>query len=134
MTCWTFTIDWMGRAHLANAERNVHHHQSAKIRKAWREAGIQGCRMAKVPKGLDRIGILFQPIYPKGPLPDPDAIHPTAKGIIDGIVTGKSKDPGYGVVPDDNGTHVAYVCFLAPIKDPTATTGIRVIITHQESS
>ena len=80
MTCWTFTIDWMGRPHLANAERNVHHHQSAKIRKAWREAGIQGCRMAKVPKGLDRIGIMFQPIYPKGPLPDPDAIHPTAKG------------------------------------------------------
>ena len=41
MTCWTFTITHLGRAHLANAERNVHHHQSAKIRKAWREAGIQ---------------------------------------------------------------------------------------------
>lgn len=124
---YTFDITHLGRAHLANAERNVHHHQSAKIRKAWREAGIQGCRMAKVPKGLDRIGIMFQPIYPKGPLPDPDAIHPTAKGIIDGIVD-------HGVVPDDNGTHVAYICFLAPIKDPTAKTGIRVIITHKEPS
>ena len=92
-----------------------------------RRPGLRVPADAAVPKGLDRIGILFQPIYPKGPLPDPDAIHPTAKGIIDGIVD-------HGVVPDDNGTHVAYVCFLAPIKDPTAKTGIRVIITHQESS
>lgn len=110
-----------------NAERNAHHYQSAKIRKVWREAGLQGCRMAKVPKGLDRIGFIFQATYDKGPIPDPGALAPTSKGIIDGIVD-------YGVVADDNGTYVAYVCELAPIKDPTAKTGIRVIITHQESS
>lgn len=133
----TFTIDWLGRPQTSNAERQAHYHKSAKIRAAWNEAAHQACQIARAPKGLDRIGILIQPIYDKGPLPDTDAIGPTVKGIIDGIVTGKprkSAPPGYGVVPDDSGKHVAYVCLLAPILDRSAKPGVRVTITPGGSS
>lgn len=122
---YSFTIDWMGRPHLANAERRANHFQSAKIRKEWNEATVQACRINKVPKGLTRIGLHIQPTYDKLPLPDPDAPFPTAKAILDGLVA-------HGTIPDDNGTYVAYVCCLAPILDRDSPTGIRVAVVSRE--
>lgn len=127
-----FEITWLGRVHTANDERRAHHYTSAKVRKEWKEATIQMCRITKAPKGLERIGLLIQPIYVKGQLPDPDASAPTAKAILDGLVTGKHSKPehaGYGVVPDDSGIYVAYVCLMAPIMDRSAKPGVRVTIT-----
>lgn len=133
MTPHMFEILHLGRPALANAERRAHYHQSAQIRKEWHEAAHKMCQITKAPKGLNRIGIIIQPLYDKGPLPDTDAIGPTVKGIIDGIVTGKprkSAPPGYGVVPDDSGKYVAYVCLLAPIVIKGTKPGVRVIITE----
>lgn len=125
----TFTIDFLGRPHTMNDERQAHHFTSAKIRREWKEATIKMCVVTRAPRGLERIGVLIQPIYTKGNLPDPDASAPTAKAILDGLVTGKTKgQPGYGVVPDDCGKHVAYVCLMAPIKDPSCNPGVRVTI------
>ena len=132
-----FEILHLGRPQTSNAERQAHYHASAKVRKAWNEAALQMCRVTKAPKNLDCIGIIIQPIYDKGPLPDTDAIGPTVKGIIDGIVTGKPNKksaPGYGVVPDDSGKHVAYVCLMAPIVIKGSKPGVRVTITNGSSS
>lgn len=128
-----FVIDHLGRPHTMNDERRAHHYTSAKVRKEWKEATIQMCRITKAPKNLDRIGLLIQPIYNKGQLPDPDASAPTAKAILDGLVTGRHKDPsheGYGVVPDDSGEYVACVCLMAPIMDRSVKPGVRVTITQ----
>lgn len=129
MTVWTFEISWLGRPQTMNAERNTHYYASNKIRQDWRGAAITSCRIAKVPKGLARVGLIFEPIYDKGPLPDPGALAPTIKGIIDGIVIGRDKtNPGYGVVADDDGNHVGYVAELAPVVDRRLRPGVRVFI------
>ena len=136
MSVWMFDIDWVGRPQTMNKAHTDHHHKTSKIRKAWKEATITACRLHRIPRGLDRIGLIVQPFYPnRSGLPDPDACAPTAKAVLAGLTVGRSKDVkdhGWGVVPDDNGKHVAYVCLMAPQVIPGCKPGVRVIITHKE--
>ena len=102
---WLLVVDWLGRPHLANAERRAHYRTNAAKRAEWREAGAQAARLAKVP-ALERVAVTVQARYGKGRLSDPDACAPSVKGLIDGLVDA-------GVIPDDTGEHLASVTYLA---------------------
>lgn len=64
-------------------------------------------REARIPP-LRRIGIEVVPLHVDGRSPqDPGACAPEEKAARDGLVDAH-------VIPDDNGTYVAYVKFLPP--------------------
>lgn len=106
----TFVIDWMGRPHTSNKERQLHRFALATIHRTWREAGTQAARIAKL-RDLPPCAVTFQARYPSGNLPDTGAIAPTGKCIIDGLVDA-------GVWPDDKAEWVTEERYLPPIKAP----------------
>ena len=53
------------------------------------------------------VAILARAYPQRGPLPDADAIAPTVKAVLDGIVAA-------GIIPDDTGEHVPLVAYGAP--------------------
>lgn len=119
-----------------NQTHQFHHRKVSAIRRDWKVATMDACRLHRVPRGVERIGLTIQGFYPnRSSLPDPDALAPTAKAILDGLCTGRSpdiKDQGWGLIPDDDGRYVAYVCLLAPVVIKGCQPGVRVIITEQD--
>lgn len=107
---WTLVIDQLGRPHTANAERRLHHHAAAAIRKKWNHTTAILAGAASIPR-LTTVHIVAQGRYPGGNLPDADALAPSVKGAIDGLVTA-------GVIPDDGPRNVLSVLYLAPIVEP----------------
>jgi hypothetical protein len=120
VTSWTFAIDWLGRPTLENHERRNHYMTSHRERQKWKNASIQAVRLKGIPK-LELVELTFQARLTEDPLPDPGAIAPSAKGIIDGFVAA-------GVLPDDSGKYVHAITYLAPRLDPTRSDGIIINI------
>lgn len=101
---WTLTVDHLGRPTTTNAAHQMHHQQVSADRRRWREAGAWLARAARIP-ALDAISLHVWGRYPnRRSLPDPDALAPAVKGVLDGLVDA-------GVIPDDGPGHVAVVAY-----------------------
>lgn len=82
-----------------NANHRMHWAQKAKLTKAWREAGVVYARLAKLPKGLERVQIEAYVVKKTAREYDAHNLTLTAKALVDGLVD-------YGLVPDDTNKHV----------------------------
>lgn len=115
---WLLELDMLGRPTLTNRAHNMHHHAVSADRRRWREAGALLARAQRIP-ALERIAVDCWGRYPGGNLPDPDAVAPSLKGVLDGLVDA-------GVIPDDDGSHVAWVRYLAPVVDRSRLVALMV--------
>lgn len=119
---WTLIIDWLGRPTLANKVHNMHYRAVSADRKRWREAGCQAARLAKV-RPCDAVTLECWGRYPSGRLPDADAVAPSLKGVIDGLVDA-------AVVTDDDGTRVRAITYRAPVVTRGLPAALVVVITE----
>lgn len=120
MTEPTLVVDCCGRPFTANATNRLHHRQVAKLRAEWRDATTILARAAQLPP-MGRATATFQARYRTGRLSDADAIAPTAKACLDGLVRA-------GVLPDDTAAEVASVTYLAPYTDRSLPDALLVWI------
>ena len=105
---WTLVFDKFGRPLTENEAHRLHFRQVAAVRKGYRHTATLMARQARIPK-LARVTIEVTGRYPnRRNLPDPGALAPAAKPIIDGIVDA-------GVIPDDSGTYVDAITYYAPV-------------------
>lgn len=104
MRSWTLVVDCCGRPVLSN--NRLHHYVKAQQIKPWREAGCVLARKAQVPR-LRSVHIDVWGRYPNRKTPDVDAVAPTLKAVLDGIVDA-------GVIPDDKPPFVESITFWAP--------------------
>jgi len=117
------TIDFMGRPLLANQAHQMNHHQLAPIRKGYRDGAATLARAQLIPHH-DAVTVTAHAEYPtRRSLPDADAIAPSVKSIIDGLVDA-------GVIDDDGPAYVHSVTYLAPRVVPGCTPAVVVEITE----
>ena len=106
-----------------NKERNLHHHQRAKLVKEWRTAFKELALEAGIP-ALPKINVSVTPILPDRRVQDTAACNPAAKAAIDGIVDA-------GVIPDDTPEYLAWIKFY-PCKVKKGHVGLLVQIEEVE--
>ena len=105
----TLVIDWLGRPHTSNLERQKHWRALSPIHKQWREAGAQAAMVACVGS-LGPSEVTAQARYRQNRMTDPDACAPALKCVIDGLVD-------RGVWPDDTAAWIRRVSYLPPVLD-----------------
>ena len=104
---WIIEIDSLGRPLTENAAHRMHYRKVSSIRKQYREAGFWLAKRAKIP-ALETARFEVWGSYPDHrSLPDPSALAPAFKGVLDGMVDAR-------VLPDDKGEHVLGVSYLPP--------------------
>lgn len=119
---YTLVIDWMGRPLLANQAHQMHHRTLAPIRKGYRNGACTLARAQRIPHH-DTVTITAHAEYPtRRSLPDADAIAPSVKSILDGLVDA-------GVIDDDGPAYVLAVTYEAPRVVPGCTPAVVVTIT-----
>lgn len=118
---FSFTVRDLGRPMTANKAHNTNHFAISKMRELWGGETQKVLRAMKAPKGLGQVAITVRPFYDRGPLPDTDAVQPTVKAIIDGMVR-------YGVIPDDNGEYVRTLTYQSPLLSKGGGCGIIVAV------
>jgi crossover junction endodeoxyribonuclease RusA len=100
-------IDFMGRPLLANQVHRLHFRKVAELRKGYREGAATLARAQRIGS-YDAIEVTAWAEYPsRRSLPDADAIAPSVKPVIDGLVDA-------GVIPDDGPVYVHRVSYQAP--------------------
>jgi hypothetical protein len=100
-------ISHMGRPLLANQAHQMHHRTLAPIRKGYRDGAATLARAQKIPHH-ERVTVTAHAEYPtRRSLPDADAIAPSVKSILDGLVDA-------GVLDDDGPAYVTAVTYEAP--------------------
>ena len=87
------------RSPLLNSNDRDHWRVTSPIVKAWRANAEAAALATKLPKGLAKIRIDGQVIKPRAGKYDAMNFYPTAKAIVDGLVT-------YGLVADDSNEYV----------------------------
>lgn len=103
-----------------NAERKLQNaHARRELLAPWKTAAWAVATKTKIKPLSTRAEVWWHPIYPKGPLPDPGATHPTTKAIMD-IFT------QLGVFPDDNHYHVREFP-QPPVQNPNASHPLFVV-------
>ena len=115
MNEWTFEIDWLPLTP-ANRWHTGHWSKKTELVSAWRAAAIQAARIAKLPKGLAAFTVTVQARHQTMRLTDFDAMAPTAKAVIDGLVSGPRGD-GYGLAPDDTPEYARSLTLLPSFCD-----------------
>lgn len=85
----------------ANRDKSLHWGDKGRMVKQWRSAGRVAAKRAGLPRGLARVQIDAHVIKPIANRFDPANWAPTAKAVVDGLVT------DYGLCEDDNRHHVA---------------------------
>ncbi len=100
-------IDWLGRPLLANQAHQMHYRTLGRIRKQYRDGAATLARAQRIPHH-DTIAVTAHAEYPnRRNLPDADAIAPSVKSILDGLVDA-------GVIDDDGPAYVTAVTYEAP--------------------
>ncbi|GGN39737.1 hypothetical protein FHR83_006651 [Actinoplanes campanulatus] len=111
---WTLSIPAPERMLSANSK--PHHRVAGVVRKAWREATYLYAQQAKLPTGLDRVRIDIVLHHTVNRNRDDANWHPyVGKPITDALGPERRAqsrngavriDAGYGLIPDDNPTHL----------------------------
>jgi hypothetical protein len=91
-------------------ERKLQFYQRAAFVREWRTAFIQAATDVNLPKGLELVGIEVLPFTPTRSHQDAGNCLPAAKAGIDGLI---ARDEGYGLIPDDNPTHLRWLLMHA---------------------
>lgn len=103
--------DWITSNDLTKMNR----YRRATLVKAWRSATVNYAVQARLPQGLDRVGIAaVARFWGRPPVRDTMNLWPTLKAVVDGLgrtsqrtVKGVTHiSPGYGLIPDDNNKHL----------------------------
>jgi len=92
--------DRRGRIAWINSNERTHWAVRAEKTKAWRLVARNAAQNAKLPKGLQRVHITCTVHKTNNRSYDAGNLAPTAKAIVDGLVT------DYGLLPDDSNEHV----------------------------
>jgi len=108
------------RPTLTNQAHRWHYRTISADRKKWRGLGLALAEQAKVP-ACTAIEVTCWGVYPGGRLPDPDAVAPSLKGVLDGLVDA-------GVVPDDTGEWVKAITYLPAVKEKGVDAALHVLI------
>lgn len=120
---WTLTLDQCGRPLTQNQAHRMHYRDVARVRRRWHDTAAWLARRRRIP-ALPAITVAAYGRYgTRRSLPDPDALAPTLKAVIDGIVAA-------GVIPDDTSTHVRSVTYLPPVVASGQADGLVVTITE----
>lgn len=98
-----------GKPSNVNRDRNRHWATRSQFTKETREAIFWLCSAAKIPKGLDKVGVTVEHHTKTARRVDVAACVESVKAAIDGMVD-------YGLIPDDNPDHLLWVKFVAPYK------------------
>lgn len=103
----------------------VHYQEAGRRRKSIRARAGWQAKTELLPVN-GPVAIYARARLKKGTLPDPDAIAPMMKAIIDGIVDA-------GIIPDDSGKHVGLVGYGRPERDRTMVhkRTINITVTNQ---
>ena len=119
---WTLTIDQCGRPLTQNQAHRMHYRGVARVRRRWHDTAAWLARQQRIP-ALPAVTVTAYGCYGTArSLPDPDALAPTLKAVIDGIVAA-------GVIPDDTSAHVRGVTYLPPVVARGQADGLVVTIT-----
>ena len=114
-------ISHMGRPLLANQVHRLHFRTVAAIRKGYRDGAAKLARAQRIGS-YDAICVTAWAEYPsRRSMPDADAIAPSVKPVIDGLVDA-------GVIPDDSPAYVHQVTYRAPRVVPGCTPAVIVEI------
>lgn len=97
-----------------NANQRMNHHQKANITKLWREAALEAVKAKRPEKSRSKWFIAAMIHLPRNVSYDAMNYAPSAKAILDGIVS------DYGFLPDDSND---YVVGPLCIKGTTASDG-----------
>lgn len=101
----TYTLEIPAPADWINANQRLHWATRADLTRAWRSAALIYARQARLPH-LERAHITAT-VHKANKRPyDAHNLVLTAKACIDGLVTGKGKIKGYGLLPDDSNEHL----------------------------
>ena len=101
----TYTLEIPAPADWISENDRLYWAQRAKLVRAWRNAALIYARQARLPK-LERAHITATVHKGNRRAYDAHNLMPTAKACIDGLVTGKGKIKGYGLLPDDSNAHL----------------------------
>lgn len=113
MTEWTLVIpapaDWL----TANVER--YRYRRGALVRAWREATVGQCHVARLPTGVGPVDIAAVIRHPgRAPVRDRLNLAPTIKAMVDALTPGRTftrggrtyTTAGYGLLSDDSDRHV----------------------------
>ena len=104
-----------GRAVWLSENDRPHRYERARNVKKWREATVMFARVARLPKGLQRVRIEAVLTFDTRRHRDEHNYTPTLKAIVDGLGPDKSRitktgklisAPGHGLIPDDTPAHL----------------------------
>lgn len=116
----TYQLDVdVGRPLLSNAR--IHHMAKATIVKEWRTTARWLAVQARVP-ALPRVSVACWGRYDTRVLPDVDAVAPTLKAVLDGIVDAR-------VLVDDKAPFVQAITYRAPVYDKGCRPALVVVLT-----
>ena len=123
----TYTLEIPAPADWISENDRLYWAQRAKIVRAWRNAALIYARQARLPK-LERAHITATVHKGNRRAYDAHNLMPTAKACIDGLVTGKGRVKGYGLLPDDSNKHLTGPDMRAGTVDPVP----HIILTIKE--
>lgn len=101
---WTLLIP--APAKWISSNDRIHWREKAARTKAWREAARTYARDGRLPTGLGRVRIDAWLRFPVARVRDAANYADTLKAVVDGLVTGRKSPLGYGLVADDDSTHL----------------------------
>jgi crossover junction endodeoxyribonuclease RusA len=110
-----------GRMYLAAKWANANHHYTPlkrnRLTQEWREAAMNRAVVLGLPQNIaDRVFVEAFIHMETGRSYDAQNLYPTAKACVDGLVTGKGRIKGYGLIPDDSNRHMVGPICLPGIK------------------
>lgn len=116
---WQLRVPTGRRPTTMNELRRLHWSSDHQLRTEYRDLAFFAARRAGLPR-LEQIVLIARGVYADAKaLPDTDAIAPTVKGIIDGLVLAK-------LVPDDTAAHIRRISYDPPVRD--TWTGVELMI------
>lgn len=129
---WTVTVParcrWM-TSNKGNARSKGGRMAIAHLTRQWRFNAYSAASLAKLPTGLDHVRMDFEARF-RGPAPVRDRmnLYPTIKAVIDGLGPSRisARTPyavGWGLIPDDDDTHLTMGDLRIGPKLPTVPYG-----------
>lgn len=94
--------DHRGKPRWLNANDTMHWAPKSKLIRAWLMRTIAAAQTARLPKDLRQVEIIGYVNKDNNASYDAHNLYPTLKAMIDGLTDPRSRQPGYGMIPDDN--------------------------------